>query len=337
MSSVRVIHVTNGDSTAERIRQAGIPGPIIVWRDMLHTGPVPQGVSPEELRVLRADHLSSAGYGDRAAILAQLEERDSLLAQAATYGQIILWFEHDLYDQLQLIQALDWFAAHGGSDLPIYLICVGSYPGIARFTGLGQLTPAQLRPLLDRRKKVKSEEFASARAAWTAFTAPDPKQIEAYVHGDGGALPFLRPALIRHLEDYPLLHSGVSRTERQLIEVVRDGMHTPFEVFIAAQEREIAPFQGDAAVWSVLAQLSSGKAPLLACNGQSFSLPSNGKPSDAFLRQSITLTDLGKQVVAARADWIAFRGIDRWLGGVHLLGEQTPWRWDERRGKLIPT
>ncbi len=335
MSGVRPIHVTGGDATAERIRQAGIPGPIIVWRDVLHTGPVPGDAAPEELRRLRAEHMSSIGLGDRDEILAQLEARDALLSQAPSYGQIILWFEHDLYDQLQLIQVLGWLAAHGGADLPAYLICIGAYPGIARFTGLAQLTAAQLRPLLDRRRKVKSEEFLAAREAWSAFTSPDPKQLEAYVHNDSGALPFLRPALVRHLEDFPLLHSGLSRTEKQLIEVVRDGMHTPFEVFIASQEREIVPFHSDAIVWTVLAYLSSGQAPLLTCNGEAFALPARGKPNDAFLRQSISLTDLGKQVAVARADWIAYRGIDRWLGGVHLVGETTPWRWDERRGRLV--
>ena len=33
--------VTNGDSAAERLREAGIKGHIIPWRDMLHDGPVP--------------------------------------------------------------------------------------------------------------------------------------------------------------------------------------------------------------------------------------------------------------------------------------------------------
>jgi hypothetical protein len=40
-------------------------------------------------------------------------------------------------------------------------------------------------------------------------------------------------------------------------------------------------------------------------------------------------------MVAGRADWIAVRGIDRWLGGVHLQGHHTPWRRDERRGRLV--
>ena len=29
------------------------------------------------------------------------------------------------------------------------------------------------------------------------------------------------------------------------------------------------------------------------------------------------------------ADHVALNGIDRWVGGVHLVGREVPWRWDE--------
>src|ERR1019366_8546509 len=93
-------------------------------------------------------------------------ERDDAIVHFHNHEEVVLWFEHDLYDQLQLIQILDWFAAHDGADLPLYLICVGSYPGVPKFSGLGQLTAAQLRPLLDRRHRVKSPELAAGQAAW---------------------------------------------------------------------------------------------------------------------------------------------------------------------------
>jgi len=35
-------------------------------------------------------------------------------------------------------------------------------------------------------------------------------------------------------------------------------------------------------------------------------------------------------VLAGKADHITLNGIDRWIGGVHLFGNQVPWRWDER-------
>jgi hypothetical protein len=36
-----MLHVINGDSALETLREAGLPGSAIAWRDVLHEGPVP--------------------------------------------------------------------------------------------------------------------------------------------------------------------------------------------------------------------------------------------------------------------------------------------------------
>ncbi len=54
-----------------------------------------------------------------------------------------------------------------------------------------------------------------------------------------------------------------------------------------------------------------------------------------FHRSRIALTDFGGKVLGDQADAITFNGIDRWIGGVHLEGQQCPWRWSEAEQKLI--
>ena len=73
-------------------------------------------------------------------------ERDRTLA-ANRDGEYVLWFEADLYDQLQIIQILARLADLGVPAQRITLICIGEHPGIARFGGLGELTAEQLREL----------------------------------------------------------------------------------------------------------------------------------------------------------------------------------------------
>jgi len=34
-------------------------------------------------------------------------------------------------------------------------------------------------------------------------------------------------------------------------------------------------------------------------------------------------------VLAGKADHVALNGVDRWIGGVHLDGPDSRWRWDE--------
>jgi DNA-binding transcriptional MerR regulator len=95
------LHVTNGESVASTLRTTSLEGVVLSWDDVLHVGPL--AVDPAESRPLRARFLAEHGWGDEAAILAELERRDALLARARV---LVLWFEHDLFDQLQLLQVL---------------------------------------------------------------------------------------------------------------------------------------------------------------------------------------------------------------------------------------
>jgi hypothetical protein len=78
---------------------------------------------------------------------------------ASGEDEIALWFEHDLYDQLQLLQLLDWFAARPPQE-KLSLLCIGAHPEMANFSGLGQLTPAQLAALVPQRRAIIDEELA---------------------------------------------------------------------------------------------------------------------------------------------------------------------------------
>ena len=99
--------MTNGESAANTLRRTALGGAVLSWQDVLHAGPVPAVTRPELLRC-RAAFLSDCGWGGRRAILASLERRDrAQLERASPSGMpVVLWFEHDLYDQLQLLDVL---------------------------------------------------------------------------------------------------------------------------------------------------------------------------------------------------------------------------------------
>ena len=79
---------------------------MLPWQDVLHEGPVPALPRPELLQT-RARFLADCGWGRRQALLSSLERRDRQLLEALRGGvEVVLWFEHDLYDQLQLLDVL---------------------------------------------------------------------------------------------------------------------------------------------------------------------------------------------------------------------------------------
>ena len=100
-----MLHVTNGSVALSRIHDLGLPGAVVPWDDVLHEGPVPGGLAPARLR--RCGPSSAIDWGDVAAVEQSLTARDAALAAAVAGDEVVLWFEHDLYDQLQVLQVLD--------------------------------------------------------------------------------------------------------------------------------------------------------------------------------------------------------------------------------------
>ena len=95
------LHITNGDSV--ELRDTGLPDEVLTWKDVLHEGPVPAGLTLEEMRSIRAYFLAEVSGQPESELLRGLEQRDQTLARFAEFEEVVLWFEHDLYDQLQLI------------------------------------------------------------------------------------------------------------------------------------------------------------------------------------------------------------------------------------------
>jgi hypothetical protein len=251
--------------------------------------------------------------------------RDERLAAALGHEPVILWFEHDLFDQLQLIQVLD--AVDGTADVAAIL------PD--RF--LAEMEPAELAALWPRRTLVRRDQVALARLAWDAVRAPDPTAIHALLDTHTVALPHLGAALCRLLEELPAVGDGLGRAEREALEALAAGARTPVDVFLAVQRAEEAPFLGDTWMWMRLHELGHGEARLLqTADGEPLPAPSpRSDAGDGFTEQALELTETGRAVLAGEADRAALLPLDRWIGGMHLTGPEPAWRWDRRAARAV--
>jgi hypothetical protein len=305
------LHVTNGDALVSAIERAAPDGVVLPWRDVLHEGPVPGGLSEAELRTERVLFLAREGWGDGVVLLDAFERRDRTLAAGAAAGEVSLWFEDDLFDQLQLIQVLAMLSARVGDDVAQRLVRV---PRSGLNGHLDELS-------------IGAAERQVARRAWAAFRSSDPRLLPAL---DTPGLPDLGLALNRLVEELPWTTDGLARSERQALQAVADGADNPLDVFRATQAMEDRPFLGDHWLWMALHRLGAGPAPLVEAP-----IAPTAEISIEFVEQNYALTDQGAEVLAGRADHAALNGIDRWLGGVHLSGRAPRYRWDPVGGEVV--
>ena len=328
-----VLHVTNGESAGNTLRRTAIGGAVLPWQDALHDGPVP--AQPREaLRRTRAAFLAQCGWGSRQALLASLERRDDQLLQAFRDDlHVVLWFEHDLYDQLQLLDVLA--LAHAEQAEP-ELIVVGSFPGKPSFAGLGELTSSELETLWPSRRRAEPATLEAAADAWAALTAPEPTRLAECAARQTTHLPFLEAALQRLLEELPAASVGLSGTERRALEAVSGGARTPTAAFVAAQRLEDAPFLGDTWFYRALSELGQGSGRLVESRDGA-SLPPAPPVSDGrlYARLELRLTATGERTLRGDADRVHLLGVDRWVGGTHVTATEL-WRWDPARRALVP-
>ncbi|HSR86726.1 MAG TPA: hypothetical protein VLM11_21325 [Streptosporangiaceae bacterium] len=321
---LEALHVSNGAATD--VAGTGLARRVVYWRDILHEGPVPY-VAPARLRQIRADYLAAHERVGRADVIRQFAERDQAL-EAGRGGDYVLWFEADLYDQLQIAEILARLASMGVPGSRITLICIGEHAGIARFGGLGELTAGQLRdlPRTNACARMTPAGLELATRAWAAFRAPTPAGLGAIAAARLGELRFLGEAFDRLSREYPATRDGLSLTDRRVLAAVADGAPDAGTAFARAAARETRPYLGDTTCFSRMDRLAAGPHPLL-------NLDPGGRPVER--TTGVRLTESGANVLGGRADQIRLNSIDRWIGGVHLESRDVQWRWDDGTEAIV--
>jgi hypothetical protein len=275
---------------------------------------------------VRADYLA----GPDPAPVNDLRQWRAAIAGHESYDELVLWYEHDLFDQLNLLQLLTWIRHHLPETKPVTIICIGEYPGRPDFKGLGELRADELAPLLDARQPVTGAQYALAERGWQAFRSPTPQALDTLRSGDTSALPFLAAALTRFLQEYPWTRDGLSRTERRLLELAQGEGVSLLRAFPRMHQGERAYYVSDLSLASIADALSTTSPPLLT-------LDRSRQSTSRVLDAVAALTTTGSSVLAGRLDRVHAGGVDRWLGGVHLQNGQPLWRWDDGRQAMVVT
>jgi hypothetical protein len=257
--AARMLHVANGDHALSVLGAAALPGEVTAWSDALDQGPIRGAPGSAELRALRADWLADKGAGEAGQIRAQLEAWDAALQTPS--DETVLWFEADLTCQLALLHHLVLVEASA-------VVTQDPVPYQKDFASL-----------LAARKRY---DRAQAARAWAAVSSPDPRRIGSL--DLEGLPPQMGPALRRLNEELPEIASGLSRTERQVLE--EEGS------FPAVQAREAVPWITDLFFARVVTELYDAGL---------FDEPARS------------------ECLAGRLDYRT-RAADRWVGGVLLQG-----------------
>jgi len=343
-----MLHIHNGDSSANTARQSSLSGEHFAFREALIDGPTPAGLSRDDWRRLRAQHLADSYGVDLAECERSLLAQEELLEHSAAQDEVVLWFEHDLFCQVHLVYLLDWFA-HGTHTLPrngadlmappaqtprLSLVCIGEFPGKQNFRGLGELNSEEFASLFPARQPITERQLKLGKAAWQSYCSNDPTAIEALLNEDTSAFPFVREAFEAHLRRFPAVENGLGRIENRALQFIDEGADSFSGLFQRFGEAEPVYGLGDAQFWLALKRLIIAVEPLIEVSDIPQASLDQPLTPEIARKAKFRLTPAGVAVLNNEVDSVTLNGIDQWLGGVHLEISGRSWRWDEESGHL---
>lgn len=208
------LHILNGDATIPEFRKSGIKGDLVIWREALCDGPVSDPIRENLFWEKRATYiqegLGGENYADK--MLTELDK----LRDLSSYNEVVLWFEYDLFCQVNMLACLS-FIDHE----QVSLICLGNELD-GQLRGLGEISAGHFQMLFKGRSFLSKEDISYARAAWQAYVHPTPEKLRTLT--PSSTFKHLKPAIEAHLTRLPQ-KNGLNDLEVKMLDGIREGVN----------------------------------------------------------------------------------------------------------------
>jgi hypothetical protein len=212
------LHITNGNSLTDYLRELGFTEDILTWQEMLCEGPTIPAIDSEAFFELRAKFLKST-Y-DIEVDTKELQKELSKLDHTEKYTEINLWFDYDLFCHINLLGVIN-LLHQKEIDKPLYLICSGREPGEKNLKGLVELSPEQLKTQYKNKILLTREDIDIAIALWRTYCGTDHNILKPYIVTKSN-FKYMSNCLKAHLERFPDSKSGLNKLEANVLKIIRE-------------------------------------------------------------------------------------------------------------------
>ncbi|WP_417431861.1 DUF1835 domain-containing protein [Kiloniella sp.] len=311
LDDANTLHIRCGSDIKHSLNITGFTGEFHEFSDPFCQGPIPKG-NTATLRKKRSEFISSSYGIPLNEVAANQAIAYDKLDQLWDYDRVVLWFEHDSYDQLILAFLLDHLSSLT-SRPRLELICIDSVPGVPDFVGLGQLAPELLIWLWEnQRTPITDNQLLLGERIWNALKQKTPDKLATIITEGTPALPLMKNALKRHLKELPSPHNGLGLTHELTLRILADkGPIKGKDLFsILMKEYEPLPYLGDLMYWYELGQIMKCKIPLIQYETTQAPQP--------WPERLISITNTGKELLSGALDYQDLTPSARWVGGIKV-------------------
>ncbi len=215
------LHITNGDSFTQKLQALELKGEIITWREMLCEGKTETNVGSESFWKTRFDFLHKNYKVSKSWFVEKTLKEYRSLCNHKQQDQIILWFEYDLFCQINMLAVLSWLKTYR-RDAEISLVCSGDEDETDKLYGLNELSDEQLLDLYENRKVLSRSDIEYADYVWQLYCSDNPIRLENLTDFNNYQFDYLGDAVKAHLKRFPSIKNGLNAIENKVLEVAAE-------------------------------------------------------------------------------------------------------------------
>jgi hypothetical protein len=239
-------HILNGDCLAETFKGAGLPGDVIVCREALVEGPVNAGTE-ERFWAARALYLARGSGAEQDFYLQSVKTEFDKISSIDPANGVYLWFEHDLFCQVNYWFTIDRLVRRGCTN--VFRVLPQSLTD-GNWEGFGQHSPADLATCFAKRVKFSKGDFTLGANLWRAYREGDHTGLAIYSRSLSPCFPRLEEVCKAEVE-----RKRHARPQRALQEIMSNGYTSFSDIFHQFSKREGIYGFGDAQVDHMLRNL----------------------------------------------------------------------------------
>lgn len=219
MSSL--LHITNGDSFTERLNTLNLKGEVITWREMLCEGKTLTNVGSETFWKTRFEFLNKNYKVSKKWFIEKTLKEYRSLCNHKQQDHIVLWFEYDLFCQVNMLAVISWLKANR-KYAEISLVCSGKEDDSEQLYALNELNNEQLLKLYDNKKVLSQDDIEYADYVWQLYCSDNPMRLENLTDFGNYQFDYLEGAIRSHLHRFPSINNGLNAMENNILQLTTD-------------------------------------------------------------------------------------------------------------------
>ncbi|KAB5491731.1 MULTISPECIES: DUF1835 domain-containing protein [Flagellimonas] len=211
-----LLHITNGDSFTSRLQSLQLKGDIITWREMLCEGKTLCAVGSESFWKTRFEFLNKNYKVTKSWFVEKTLKEYRSLCNHKQQDHIVLWFEYDLFCQINMLAVLSWLKEHR-RHAEISLVCSGKEDESGKLYGLNELSDERLLQLYESRTLLSQDDIEYADYIWQLYCSDNPIRMENQLANNDFQFEYLNDALKTHLKRFPTIKNGLNELENHVL------------------------------------------------------------------------------------------------------------------------